>query len=59
VYLTAGEIQARVAELGAEIAHDYEGREPVLVSSLKTSVFFLADLSRAIPIPHALRPVVS
>jgi hypoxanthine phosphoribosyltransferase len=24
------------------------------VSSLKTSVFFLADLSRAIPIPHAI-----
>ncbi len=44
----------RVTELGAEIAHDYEGREPVLVASLKTSVFFLADLSRAIPIPHAL-----
>ena len=44
----------RVVELGAEIARDYEGREPVLVASLKTSVFFLADLSRAIPIPHAI-----
>jgi hypoxanthine phosphoribosyltransferase len=54
IYLTAAEIQARVAELGAEIARDYEGREPVLVSSLKTSVFFLADLSRAMPIPHAI-----
>jgi hypoxanthine phosphoribosyltransferase len=54
IYLTAGEIQARVAELGAEIARDYEGREPVLVSSLKTSVFFLADLSRAISVPHAI-----
>jgi hypoxanthine phosphoribosyltransferase len=43
-----------VAELGAEIAKDYEGREPLLVGSLKTSVFFLADLSRAIPIPHAI-----
>jgi hypoxanthine phosphoribosyltransferase len=43
-----------VAELGAEIARDYVGREPVLVASLKTSVFFLADLSRAIPIPHAI-----
>jgi hypoxanthine phosphoribosyltransferase len=54
VYLSAEEIRARVAELGAEIARDYEGREPVLVASLKTSVFFLADLSRAIPIPHAI-----
>jgi len=43
-----------VAELGAEIARDYNGREPLLVASLKTSVFFLADLSRAIPIPHAI-----
>jgi hypoxanthine phosphoribosyltransferase len=40
--------------LGAEIARDYEGREPILAASLKTSVFFLADLSRAIPIPHAI-----
>jgi hypoxanthine phosphoribosyltransferase len=43
-----------VAELGAAIAHDYEGREPILAASLKTSVFFLADLSRAIPVPHAI-----
>jgi hypoxanthine phosphoribosyltransferase len=54
VYLTAAEIYARVCQLGEEIARDYEGREPVLVSSLKTSVFFLADLSRAMPIPHAI-----
>ena len=44
----------RVSELGAEIARDYEGREPILVASLKTSVFFLADLSRALKIPHAI-----
>ena len=54
IYLSAEEIHTRVAELGAEIARDYAGREPLLVSSLKTSVFFLADLSRAIPIPHAI-----
>jgi hypoxanthine phosphoribosyltransferase len=54
LYLSAAEIRARVDELGVAIARDYEGREPLLVSSLKTSVFFLADLSRAIPIPHAI-----
>ena len=43
-----------MSELGAEIARDYEGREPILVSALKTSVFFLADLSRAEPIAHAI-----
>ena len=41
-------------ELGAEIARDFDGREPLLVGSLKASFVFLADLSRAIPIAHAL-----
>jgi hypoxanthine phosphoribosyltransferase len=43
-----------VRELGAEIARDYEGREPILVGSLKASLVFLADLSRATPILHNL-----
>jgi hypoxanthine phosphoribosyltransferase len=43
-----------VEELGAEIAGDYEGREPLLVASLKASVVFLADLSRALPMLHGL-----
>lgn len=54
VYLTADEIAARVAELGREIARDYEGLEPLLVAPLKSSAVFLADLSRALPIHHAL-----
>jgi hypoxanthine phosphoribosyltransferase len=43
-----------VRELGREIVRDYEGREPLLVAALKASFVFLADLSRAITIPHAL-----
>ena len=39
---------------GAEIAHDYEDREPILVALLKASLIFLTDLSRAMPILHAL-----
>jgi hypoxanthine phosphoribosyltransferase len=54
VYLTAAEIAARVKELGAEIARDYAGREPLLVGALKACVPFVTDLSRATPIPHAL-----
>ncbi|MFM8690010.1 MAG: hypoxanthine phosphoribosyltransferase [Candidatus Limnocylindrus sp.] len=43
-------IQARVRELGAEIASAYGGGEPlVLVSVLKGSLIFVADLMRAIP----------
>ncbi len=54
LYLGADEIAARVAELGAEIAADYEGREPLLVAPLKASFIFCADLSRAMPILHHL-----
>ena len=54
IYLSAAEITTRVRELGDEIARDYAGREPVLVGSLKASLVFVADLSRAIPIFHAL-----
>lgn len=54
VYLTAGEIRLRVGELGEQIAGDYEGREPLLVASLKASVVFVTDLSRALKIPHHL-----
>ena len=54
MYLSAEEIGARVDQLGAEIAADYAGREPILVAALKTSVVFVADLCRATPILHAL-----
>jgi hypoxanthine phosphoribosyltransferase len=54
ILLTGEEVQARVAELGAQLAADYEGREPVLVSVLKGSIIFLADLVRAMPIPLSI-----
>ena len=54
VLLSGEQIQARVAELGAQLAADYEGREPVLVSVLKGSIIFLADLVRAMPIPLSI-----
>jgi hypoxanthine phosphoribosyltransferase len=43
-----------VEQIGAEIAADYEEREPLLVAPLKSSLVFLADLSRAMPILHHL-----
>jgi hypoxanthine phosphoribosyltransferase len=43
-----------VRELAAEIARDYEGANPLLVACLKSSLVFLADLSRALQIPHEL-----
>jgi hypoxanthine phosphoribosyltransferase len=43
-----------VRELAAELARDYEGLEPILVGSLKASIPFICDLSRELPIFHAL-----
>jgi hypoxanthine phosphoribosyltransferase len=44
-------IAERVRELGATITRDYEGRSLVLVSILKGSFIFAADLARAIALP--------
>jgi len=43
-----------VREIGAAIAGDYAGSEPLLVGSLKSCLPFLCDLSRGIPALHAL-----
>jgi hypoxanthine phosphoribosyltransferase len=51
VLIDEATLQARVAELGAEITRDYEGREPLLVGVLKGAVFFMADLMRRIELP--------
>jgi hypoxanthine phosphoribosyltransferase len=51
VLLTEEQIQAKVAELGQKIAADYAGRRLTLVSVLKGSLPFMADLMRSIPIP--------
>ena len=49
--LSSEQIQARIAELGAEIARDYQDRNPIMVSVLKGAFIFVADLVRATPIP--------
>jgi hypoxanthine phosphoribosyltransferase len=54
VYLDADQLAARIRELGAELARDYAGLEPLLVGSLKACVPFICDLSRALPIHHSL-----
>ena len=43
-----------MVELGADIARDYAGTEPLLVGALKASLVFVSDLSRALTIPHEL-----
>jgi hypoxanthine phosphoribosyltransferase len=54
VYLTRDAIATRVRELGALLDHELGDCEPLLVAPLKSSVVFLADLSRALRCYHHL-----
>jgi hypoxanthine phosphoribosyltransferase len=54
VLISADKIQERIAELGRQIAADYQGRPVVLVGILKGSFMFMADLARAMNLPVRL-----
>jgi hypoxanthine phosphoribosyltransferase len=51
VLIDAPTLQRRVAELGAQIARDYQGEPVTLVGILRGAVLFVADLARAIDAP--------
>lgn len=51
VLLTEEQLHARVKELGAQITEDYRNSNLMLVSVLKGSVVFMADLMRQIDVP--------
>lgn len=51
VLISTDQLAARVAAMGAQITHDYEGKPLVLIGVLKGSFIFLADLIRAIELP--------
>lgn len=51
VLQTEEELKARVAALGARITADYAGKEPVIISVLRGSYIFMADLTRQIDLP--------
>ena len=60
VLLSSEEIQAKVAELGAQSAEDYRdtiaenSQDLLLITVLKGAVLFVTDLARAIPVPTQL-----
>jgi hypoxanthine phosphoribosyltransferase len=54
LFLDAETIAARVSQLGAQITRDYQGQELLVVSILRGSLFFVADLIRAIDLPLEL-----
>ncbi|HNU53950.1 MAG TPA: hypoxanthine phosphoribosyltransferase [Candidatus Syntrophosphaera sp.] len=51
VLLDEYRIQARVREIGSQIASEYKDTVPVLIGIMKGGFIFLADLCRSITIP--------
>lgn len=51
VLFTHEQILERIAEMGAQITRDYQGKELILVGVLKGVVPFYADMAQAIDLP--------
>lgn len=54
VSMPASKIQARIAEIGTQISHDYEGRTPLFISVLTGAFIFAADLVRSVATPSEI-----
>ena len=50
VLLSRDQIAQRVAEIGAEIARDFQGQSVIFVGVLKGAAIFLSDLARHVPL---------
>lgn len=51
IIFSEDDIRRRVAEMGQQISADYQDKNPVIVSILKGSLYFVADLTRQLTIP--------
>ena len=51
VLYTREQLEARVAQMGAQITQDYAGKKPLLVAVLRGAFVFMADLARAVDLP--------
>lgn len=51
VMISEEDVDKRIAELGAQISADYEGKSVHLVCILKGSIFFTCELAKRITVP--------
>ena len=51
VMISEEDVNKRIAEMGAQISKDYEGKEVHLIANLKGSVFFACELAKKITVP--------
>ena len=54
ILFTEGQLKKRVDEIARQIEADYAGKEIMLISVLRGSFIFMADLCRAIRLPCTL-----
>ena len=54
VLISSEEIQQRIRQMGADVARDYAGLNPLMIGVLKGACIFLSDLMRAADIPLGL-----
>ena len=54
VLVSEEELKAKVAELGAQISKDYEGRQVHLICILKGGAFFMCELAKRITVPVSI-----
>lgn len=50
ILISEEELQARITELGKQLAEDYRDKEPIFIGVLKGVVNFFTDMVRATPI---------
>ena len=50
VLISAEELEAHVAEIGAQISRDFEGKDPIFIGVLKGCFIFMGDLMRHVTI---------
>ncbi len=54
ILLPKEKIKTRISELAAEIDADYQNKELIVVSILKSSLYFMTDLTRELDLPLKL-----
>lgn len=54
VFIDESTLKKKVKELGTQITEDYLGKDPVLISVLRGSFIFVADLCRELEMPVVL-----
>ena len=54
VLVSQAQLKEKIAELGAQITKDYQGKDLLLVSILKGACVFLSDLMRAVELPLSI-----